>query len=1281
MITPSKTSTTDTIVNTAANTTVQSVSTGVNNLFRFLTVTEPAVDLVKKNSGTVISPPVVNPTGGGVNPTTPSGPLPLTTGSTPKGAFFAAVGSEEEPGKVQAAVAGVMKRFKPFAGYADALNINPQLAELGNWMEKYSINTPLKELVAQKAKVKGLKESEEVLLWDNLYYFTLSGSSPKTADAIILMIRANAFLSELETLNLKTEIAEEPAQKLANLANAFITIPAQLVRKPKVDTLTGAPFVDVQTRKGLLRYSNLDIAAHNIKRLSGYIAELKAANEVYRRQESLASQKAGMAYLQQIEGMLNDEIKDIGDEGKTVEKLSNLRNSSTDKTPSLQYTTTSPFDDKFVNRNLSAKSARALRRYRKDVDESIQDVVATIEAELGRQYTVLIDNYDRQPASVNFYGTNISINNQPANNTYVVRSECVDSAESLYTIFITGYFDNPNAAFRKITIKVQGKEDGKTFTATSRQPVRSNQNYATFQFFEEGIPLDEYKLEVDYNTVSDNTGSFGQPQFLMSGALYGKTFPNLNPPTPSNDGIPGNENVTMYGVSKIGVGDFMRVEQEICCYVAGEVSHIENIMAREYKEKATRELNRVETTTEETSEREEERLKDTVTTERHELNSEIARVLQQDKSMQAGANAQVDAKYGDTVKVSAGGNFNSTNSSSLNNSFKEAESYAKDVVTRAMERVVEKITYKRTSRILREFEETNKHGFDNRLGTEHVTGIYRWVDKIYANRVMNYGKRLMYNFVVPEPAKNFKKWMTEDNGNSTSNLGPAPVPPIHPSALGIDDDSKLNRSNYADIAGEYGVEIEPCPPANIDISLSAGESIMDSGDMIATAHNNRGQKWKTAGYKYETEIPDNYCCTGAYVGASIQRDNTETEQENICVIAGNRKWLHGHTDSWQLPWDHNFLWHPVYQSFDNQETGPQYTLLTKKLTVSVVVFGVSSFQVNVMGKCTLLPEIYPSWQSAAYMKIMAAYFRKVQEYNDKLSEYNALAQIDKKANEQEDRPYSFNPLTARSIEQRELKRLCIELMLAPFGLFPYKYSTPALQGQYMSIGQNHYYEDAWGTEKILRDANLDTHAQYVKFMEEAFDWEIMAYILYPYYWGAEWDWSTLIKQNSPADPIFQSFLQSGMANVRIPVRQGYETAVLYFLDTGRLNKNKPLIPGTPNQDYVDIINAMQLPKATQIGDIWYTRVPTALTIIQKDSGGLDADGLPCSSEVFKDVSKYCCAKEGCDCKDKQGHEEEFCCEDGTPIATKGTAKNLLGNLESKDCTKGKIDEAITSIKR
>ena len=46
----------------------------------------------------------------------------------------------------------------------------------------------------------------------------------------------------------------------------------------------------------------------------------------------------------------------------------------------------------------------------------------------------------------------------------------------------------------------------------------------------------------------------------------------------------------LFGIHNLGIQEYRRVEQTLCCYVPGEVSHIENVMAREFKEKSTRNL-------------------------------------------------------------------------------------------------------------------------------------------------------------------------------------------------------------------------------------------------------------------------------------------------------------------------------------------------------------------------------------------------------------------------------------------------------------------------------------------------------------------------------------------------------------------------------------------------------------------------------------------------------------------------------------------------------------------
>jgi hypothetical protein len=80
-----------------------------------------------------------------------------------------------------------------------------------------------------------------------------------------------------------------------------------------------------------------------------------------------------------------------------------------------------------------------------------------------------------------------------------------------------------------------------------------------------------------------------------------------------------------------------------------------------------------------------------------------------------------------------------------------------------MERVLTKINKERVQKIIKEYTETNVHEFDNRgkvtvtnnhaAQPQHITGVYRWVDKKMKNQIYNYGKRTMFEFMIPEPAK------------------------------------------------------------------------------------------------------------------------------------------------------------------------------------------------------------------------------------------------------------------------------------------------------------------------------------------------------------------------------------------------------------------------------------------------------------------------------------------------------------------------------------------------
>ena len=60
----------------------------------------------------------------------------------------------------------------------------------------------------------------------------------------------------------------------------------------------------------------------------------------------------------------------------------------------------------------------------------------------------------------------------------------------------------------------------------------------------------------------------------------------------------------------------------------------------------------------------------------------------------------------------------------------------------------------------------------------------------------------------------------------------------------------------------------------------------------------------------------------------------------------------------------------------------------------------------------------------------------------------------------------------------------------------------------------------------------------------------MVYLFYPYFWGKKDDWVT-VAQLTDDDPLFGQFLRAGAARVQVPVRQGFEEAIITYLSTGQ----------------------------------------------------------------------------------------------------------------------------------
>ena len=642
----------------------------------------------------------------------------------------------------------------------------------------------------------------------------------------------------------------------------------------------------------------------------------------------------------------------------------------------------------------------------------------------------------------------------------------------------------------------------------------------------------------------------------------------------------GGNKDDLYGVYNLGIQDFRRVEQTLCCYVPGEVSHIENVMAHEYKEKSTRNTLRTEETTELSSESTIENTNDTTSAERNEVSSEIAKILQKDKSFDVSGSVTVskDSKIFGSISSNVSTGYNSSNSSSLSNT--EAKNYAKEVTERAVERIEQKTAEKRTYKIIKEYEETYKHGYDNRLGEDHVTGVYRWVDKIYKNELVNYGKRMVLEIEVPHPAKLYKKalkWKKKSQAEQLSLL----TPPQTLADFGIQSAKDITPQNASNAATAYGA----------DIQIYESENTVVTMDIPTTTVENKS--YSQSNTLNSINIPDGFVAVNVTWDGSFNY-HTPTGTAYLEFIIGGQKIHEGD-----------------YKNRGTASFGRTVNLIPNLPgSVSIVVKyrRVDDYSATIRVNCISDPELLTEWQEETFLNLESAYQRKYDEYSEALR----LQQVEEQSiqNQTENENFS-NEAANRLIEERELKRSCIEMLGRPFGYEMGQSFHTCQEYSCESCGEEEEPEIVHIPE-IDQVSALGAYAEYVKFFETAFQWEILSYTLYPYYYNPKCAWYELIQTKSD-DPVFEAFLQSGMAKVLVPVRPQFEKAVLWYLETGDICTEGSLVPETEDDQCLSIVRELQCQDETTVEDSWMTRVPSTLTIIQANSAYLaNEQGLPCN---------------------------------------------------------------------
>jgi hypothetical protein len=605
-------------------------------------------------------------------------------------------------------------------------------------------------------------------------------------------------------------------------------------------------------------------------------------------------------------------------------------------------------------------------------------------------------------------------------------------------------------------------------------------------------------------------------------------------------------------ITPLGVADFRRVEQELCCYEPGEVAHVENVLIGESRERTTRRLRRTEELISLVTEEETTTEKDNQTTDRFELQKETNKQVEFDLSLELGV--QVAGSYG-PVSITADTNFSTSLSTS--ESDRQATTYANEVTTRALERLRTNVREERTTRTIEEFEETNRHGYDNTGGNAHIVGLYRWLDKVYEAKVVNYGKRMMLEFMIPEPAAFHLLAMTEPSVESGVTL----EKPIDPrsseiSSLGLSpltNHELITEFNYYLYSAAYGARVDS-PPASVStVSKAYNREAMDQNTQFSDSKNDLAL---TAGYE----------ASRAIAPFGIHSEVHDGGPNWITIAIGQKSQFSTGGGT--------------FNQILNGEDG----------TVSVVLMGRTRFYaINVEIECTRTDAEFTNWQIKTFNAIIDAYNTQLAAYNNALAEAKAAVGLQIRGT---------NPAINRQVEATELKKGAIRLMA--------QHCAPLWSNSVKEPGECDYPE--FDCCEAIRDGS------YVQFVEQALEWKLITYLFYPYFWGRKCNWKK-IYQLEDVDPLFLGFLQAGYARVVVPIRPGYESAILRFLADGAI-WNGGAAPGVDSEMYVSMENEMKEPVGEMDPNIepWPVRVPTTLVALQCESGCIPGSGLPCPCE-------------------------------------------------------------------
>jgi hypothetical protein len=414
--------------------------------------------------------------------------------------------------------------------------------------------------------------------------------------------------------------------------------------------------------------------------------------------------------------------------------------------------------------------------------------------------------------------------------------------------------------------------------------------------------------------------------------------------------------------------------------------------------------------------------------------------------------------------------------------------------------------------------------------------------------------------IIIQPGSGTTRPVQPDDLGPDGMLKPGLVSrPIAPGDLQLAPTDPVYYGNYVGKYGATGLNAPSEPTTTVSKAITGNK---DDNDHLAVVDN--------------LTIPQGYQAYNIVVQGGFTLYEQEDGDERMWVWVGKRKFECKGQGS--LGPHAAFLPDPASWTTDEQGSLP----------IAVETQQARDFAITVDVLCKRTPAALEQWTLDTHATLVNAYAKLWADYQDKLA-----AQKMKKASMQD---LGKNPAQNRIIERTELKKACAALLSG----------TDIYAAAFNDIAENSS-PPLFPRPSIPPRSNPSIvggdQEAFIRFFEQAFEWEHMMYIFYPYYWARSERWYDSAILDNP-DPLFAEFLKAGSARIVVPVRLQLEGDVRYFLMTGQIWGGGAM-PGITDTDYLPIteeIKARDDAPGTETpqADPWEVSLPTTLIRLRAD---------------------------------------------------------------------------------